>query len=515
MKAKKLTKPNLEVPAKELSGIYQRIREILESARVGMARTVNTTQVVANWLIGREIVLGEQAGERRARYGSRLLEGLASRLKEGFGDGYSAQNLRYMRQFHSEYPHLLDHSPIRHTLCGDSKHETSNSIRHTVCGKSEPESWANEPAEASKWVPGLLHTGLAWSLYRHLLKVDSPAARAFYEIEAIKNNWSARELERQINSLLFERLAKSKDKAGLMKLATKGQEITAPADVFKDPVVIEFLGLPESPRLVESNLEQALINNLQDFLLELGKGFAFVSRQERITLDGDHFYIDLVFYPYDDNSKVIPENKLKASYPNTYRYLESQRHLLSGRPYFDKSTKRWFEIWNQRNKGNFGLLRIVTPEISDRNHFAITDKYFGNTKTYHIIPKDKSLGNYFYLTALLNSCVLEFYYQAITTPQAGGFFAYKTQFLELLPIKPPSSPEVSLFSKLVPLIQFAKADAGASPGAAAFLEDLIDACVMESYFREHMADRDLLFQDTVAPHLAAYAPEASAAQQRD
>jgi hypothetical protein len=222
-----------------------------------------------------------------------------------------------------------------------------------------------------------------------------------------------------------------------------------------------------------------------------------------------------VVYPYDDNSKVIPESKLKINYPNTYRYFESQRHLLSGRPYFNKSTKLWFEIWNQRNKGNFGLLRIVTPEISDRNHFAITDKYFGNTKTYHIIPKDKSLGNYFYLTALLNSCVLEFYYQAITTPQAGGFFAYKTQFLELLPIKPPSAPEVSLFSNLVPLIQFAKADAGASPGAAGFLEDLIDACVMESYFREHMAERDLLFHDTVVPYLAAYASEASDAQQRD
>lgn len=107
---------------------------------------------------------------------------------------------------------------------------------------------------------------------------------------------SARELERQINSLLFERLAKSRDKADLMKLATKGQEIAVPLDVFKDPVVIEFLGLPESHRLVESGLEQALINNLQTFLLELGKGFAFVSRQERITLDGDHFYIDLVFY---------------------------------------------------------------------------------------------------------------------------------------------------------------------------------------------------------------------------
>ncbi len=121
-------------------------------------------------------------------------------------------------------------------------------------------------------------------------------ARAFYEIEAIQNNWSARELERQINSLLYERLALSKDKKGLMRLATKGQEIQRPVDVFKDPVVMEFLGLPESPKLVESDLEQALINNLQAFLLELGKGFAFVSRQERITLDGDHFYIDLVFY---------------------------------------------------------------------------------------------------------------------------------------------------------------------------------------------------------------------------
>ena len=121
-------------------------------------------------------------------------------------------------------------------------------------------------------------------------------ARAFYEIEAIHNNWSARELERQINSLLFERLAKSKDKAGLMKLATKGHEVQQATDVFKDPVVIEFLGLPESSRLVESELEEALINHLQAFLLEMGTGFAFVSRQERLTVDGDHFYIDLVFY---------------------------------------------------------------------------------------------------------------------------------------------------------------------------------------------------------------------------
>ncbi len=121
-------------------------------------------------------------------------------------------------------------------------------------------------------------------------------ARDFYEIEAIRNAWSARELERQINSLLFDRLAKSRDKAGLMRLAVQGHEIARPIDVLKDPLVLEFLDLPVSPRLVESKLEQALIGNLQKFLLELGKGFAFVSRQERITLDGDHFYIDLVFY---------------------------------------------------------------------------------------------------------------------------------------------------------------------------------------------------------------------------
>jgi predicted nuclease of restriction endonuclease-like (RecB) superfamily len=126
--------------------------------------------------------------------------------------------------------------------------------------------------------------------------VDRTEARAFYEIEAIKNNWSARELERQINSLLYERLAMSRDKKGLMRLAVRGHEVQEPSDVFKDPVVMEFLALPASPKLVETDLEQALIDNLQTFLLELGKGFAFVARQERLTLEGDHFYIDLVFY---------------------------------------------------------------------------------------------------------------------------------------------------------------------------------------------------------------------------
>jgi predicted nuclease of restriction endonuclease-like (RecB) superfamily len=213
-------------------------------------------------------------------------------LTRDFGAGFSVQGLRYMRQFYREYPALVRPLPIRHTLRGEvprlATAATVNEIRHTVCGESS--------LSVDDWKTGQLHPNLAWSLYRHLLRVDRPEARAFYEIEALQNNWSARELERQINSLLYERLALSRDKKGLLRLAKKGQEIEGPLDVFKDPLVLEFLKIPATAKLVESDLEAALLNELQAFLLELGKGFAFLARQERITLDGDHFYIDLVFY---------------------------------------------------------------------------------------------------------------------------------------------------------------------------------------------------------------------------
>lgn len=260
---------------------YQRILDILTAARVGVARTVNTAQVVSNWLIGREIVEAEQSGQQRAEYGENLLKNLAQQLKQEFGSGYSYSNLKYIRQFYLAFPDLLTQEEIGHAVRGQSP-----STAELVSLSSPNPSWQ----------PGQLHPNLSWTHYRTLMRVDLPEARAFYQIEALKNNWSARELERQINSLLFERLAKSLDKAGLMQLATQGQVIQKSTDVFKDPLVIEFLGLPESPRLTESDLENALITNLQNFLLELGRGFAFVDRQERLTLDGDHFYIDLVFY---------------------------------------------------------------------------------------------------------------------------------------------------------------------------------------------------------------------------
>ncbi len=283
------------------TGLYLRVREILESARANVARSVNTTQVVSNWLIGREIVEEQQRGRERAAYGKRLLADLSTRLQTDYGKGFSIQNLEYFRDFYLTYTGLLD-SQIPHAARGESSICSGKliSIPHALRGELSPTTDINafliEGLHGRSWQPSRLHPNLSWTHYRTLLRVDKAEARAFYEIEAIDNNWAARELERQINSLLYERLALSKDKKGVMRLARKGQEIWRPTDVFKDPVVIEFVGLPESPRLVESDLEAALLDNLQAFLLELGKGFAFVARQQRLTLEGDHFYIDLVFY---------------------------------------------------------------------------------------------------------------------------------------------------------------------------------------------------------------------------
>ncbi len=230
-------------------GLYGRISRIIEEARGRLVRAINTEMVVAYWHIGREIVEEEQKGKARAEYGKRLLEDLSKRLSEKFGKGFSDGNLWNMRQFYQTYPILY-------------------SVRRE----------------------------LSWTHYRILMRIDKPQARSFYEVECIKNKWSARELERQKGSLLFERLALSKDKKGLLKLAQKGQELTSYEDMIKDPYVLEFTGLSPQAKLYENKLEQALIDNLSKFLLELGKGFTFVARQKRITLDGGHFYIDLVFY---------------------------------------------------------------------------------------------------------------------------------------------------------------------------------------------------------------------------
>jgi predicted nuclease of restriction endonuclease-like (RecB) superfamily len=286
---------NEAVTSTAMPPLFSRVRKILEAARSNIARTVNTTQVVANWLIGQEIVEEEQAGMKRAGYGAALLQELAMRLKADFGSGYGVDNLEMFRRFYVEYPHLLPPRISDALRRKSTQSDNTETVRRNLSESLEALE-IHRTVRNEKQLPGQLNQNLSWTHYRTLLRVNRDEARTFYEIEAAANAWSARELTRQVGSLLFDRLAKSRDKKGLMRLAIHGQEVAQPIDMLKDPVVLEYLDLPASPRLVESKLEQALIGNLETFLLELGKGFAFVSRQERITLDGDHFYIDLVFY---------------------------------------------------------------------------------------------------------------------------------------------------------------------------------------------------------------------------
>jgi len=249
--------------------LYERIRDIIEKSRGRALYAVNAEMVRAYWFIGKEIVEEEQKGKRRAEYGIKLLENLSIYLTEQFGPGFTVANIKNMRQFYLTYPKryaLRSEFEKNHALRDKSR------ILHAV--RSE----------------------LTWTHYRLLMRVENPQARSFYEIECTKNHWSTRELERQINSLLFERLVLSKDKKDLLRLAKKGQEIQKADDLIKDPYVLEFVGLKEEPYLRETNLENALIEHLREFILELGKGFSFVARQKRITIGDDHFYIDLVFY---------------------------------------------------------------------------------------------------------------------------------------------------------------------------------------------------------------------------
>ena len=260
-----------------------RIKAILQSARAHSLRAVNSTMVAAYWYTGREIIEEEQRGKKRADYGKKILLVLADKLINEFGKGFSISNLKLIRQFYVTYK---DREP---QICYSSSSESAQPVETTsknTIGQSL----------ISQLESGFNSYALSWTHYTLLLRVSRLEARSFYEAECLKSRWSVRQLERQINSLLYDRLAKSRDKKGALALANKGHEIFSPIDLIKDPYVLEFAGLPEPPHFTESDLEQALMTRLQHFLLELGNDIHFVARQKRITIDGDHFYIDLVFY---------------------------------------------------------------------------------------------------------------------------------------------------------------------------------------------------------------------------
>jgi predicted nuclease of restriction endonuclease-like (RecB) superfamily len=261
----------MNAPAPSLEDhLYTRITGILDDARSRVARTVNTAMVHAYWLIGRELVEVDQHGDARAEYGDALVKRVAARLSAQLGKGFSLASLKRMKQFYLVFP------------CGSALNGADREKGSTVLSLS---------ASLAPFPPML-----GWSHYLVLLRVSNPQARAFYEIEAAREGWSVRELERQVAALLFDRLARGRAPEEILALARDGQRIATAGDVIKDPFVLEFLDLHHPPSAHERDLEQAIIDRLEAFLLELGKGFCFVARQRRITIEGDHFYVDLVLY---------------------------------------------------------------------------------------------------------------------------------------------------------------------------------------------------------------------------
>ena len=244
-----------------LTELSKKISILLNESRQRVIQTVNHTMVLTYFEIGKMIVEEEQNGKERADYGSQLLSGLSGSLTQEFGKGFSITNLQQMRQFYTVY----------------SKQQTLS-------------------VNSEKDLIQPLDFKISWSHYLKLMRIEDELERKFYEIETYKNNWSLRELNRQYDSALYTRISLSKDKNEILKLSEQGQLIEKPQDAVKDPYVLEFIGLPEQNTYSESDLEHRLINKLEHFLLELGKGFTFVARQNRITFDDKHFRIDLVFY---------------------------------------------------------------------------------------------------------------------------------------------------------------------------------------------------------------------------
>ena len=261
-------------------GLLNDVRQIISQAQSLTTRNVNTILVVSNYLIGQRIVNEEQKGQKRAGYGKETLKKISQELTAEFGRGYSHRNLDLMKKFYLTY-----HSRLLISQSEFAKLELA---------KSQAPVEGFNAAAISQTMSAILP--LSWSHYLFLMGVTNTEERKFYEIEATNENWSLRELKRQFGSSLYERLALSSDKAGVKELSKKGQLIEQHSDLVKDPYVLEFLGLDEKSRYSETELETAIIDKLEHFLLELGKGFLFEARQKRFTFDEEHFFVDLVFY---------------------------------------------------------------------------------------------------------------------------------------------------------------------------------------------------------------------------
>ncbi len=255
----------------DISELIKNSVDLVEYARGLASKQVNMIQLLTYYSIGKWIVDVQQKGEERAKYGQRVIASLADGMTAVYGSGFSKSNLENARKFYLTYKDRITQTVFRQFAIEKTQ---------TVFGQLEKDP----PFKVS------------WSHYLQLMRIKDDSERSFYEIEAAESNWSLRTLQRQYNSSLYERLALSRDKDAVLRLAKEGNVIEKPEDIVKQPTVLEFLGMEEKAKYVESDLETALINKLQKFLLELGKGYLFEARQKRFTFDEDSYYIDLVFY---------------------------------------------------------------------------------------------------------------------------------------------------------------------------------------------------------------------------
>ena len=306
-----------------ITDVAERIERLIADARAHIGRTVDITEVITKYEIGRTIVEVVQEGEERATYGKQLLQGVSKRLTERFGDGWSVATLKNCRQFYQIYSvKEIGYTPSNQ-LPDDNSLNTVEPIQRSEVTLRKSDS--------------TYPFTLSWSHYLILMRIESADERRFYEIEAQKQNWSVRQLQRQYNSSLYERLALSKDKESFLHLAQEGQTINKPDDIIKNPLTLEFVGLKPDVSYSETKLENAIIDKLQQFLLELGKGFLFEARQKRFTFDEENFYVDLVFYNRLLQCYVLIDLKVDKL---AYQDLGQMQMYVN---YYDRYVKQDFE----------------------------------------------------------------------------------------------------------------------------------------------------------------------------
>lgn len=330
-----------------IDALFERISALIEESRKRVATAVNIAEVYTKYEIGRHIVEDEQEGKARAAYGKQVLPILSQKLTDKFGSGWSLETLKSARKFYSAYAPQA----IRSTALTKSDKET---------GKTNLVNSVDQiqiaPAEPHKFV-------LSWSHYLVLMRIKDDGARSFYEVECAKQNWGVRWLQRQVGSSLYERIALSSDRDKVVRMAKEGEIIEKPADIIKNPVTLEFLGLKPDAAYSETKLENAIIDKMQTFLLEIGKGFLFEARQKRFTFDEDNFYVDLVFYNRLLQCYVLIDLKVDKL---THQDLGQMQMYVN---YYDRYKKQDFEkptvgILLCKDK-NDSLVELTLPKDSN------------------------------------------------------------------------------------------------------------------------------------------------------